>query len=455
MSASRVELSELKEWLTNEVKLERYFEKLTKYGFSSLSLIQNLEESDLDLVGITPPYHRKRMLKFCKDLQTKQSPHENKECTQRGNETSSSNQPASPETNEDSEHDYDHSDVETEYHPPPLPPKVGSGGVSKPKPVVPDRDSSLPRQKVDYNTTESNAPTTSASDDSSKIMHNETDFASKPLGLESKITSSSEGREVTKTPKKPPPIPPRSDIESEQLVNSEVREGKVDENNEQSDLMQGIDRSAESKPKMPYHVAEKASAPKPAPRRRLDKPERKSRDDQSVYTDSTEETNGKNVQLKDTALHREVESEPEDKEIGMQSEVDDEPIYGNQEECQQPDVAPVKEVEKPANKKPLPLPRHKVSDIRHSIAVPGRSTNCPDEEEKGNSESKLTKSLPRSNKFVQEESKESTRTPTIIQPSEVKSADHDDQDTYEVIGAGTQTVSKGTQHIHFLKKLLL
>lgn len=491
------ELSELKEWLTNEVKLERYFDKLTNYGFGSLSLIQNLEESDLDSVGITPPYHRKRMLKFCKDLQMKQSPHVNKECAQTGNDPTESAAheqvslvdeswlPRPPERNEDSEYIIDHSNEEdgSEPPPPPLPPK--SGDVSKAKPVAPDRESSLPHQPTDYNT-ESNTQTTSATAELSKTEQAEAMEPDLPpitlLGLDTNTSTFSEGKDVKIQKKKPPPIPQRSDLEPE-----EDKIYETNEDNEQSDLTKDIGTSEDSNVKMPY-IPEKVSAPKPVPRRRRGSKEKPLNTQSSQPKHSTDETNGNNSLVKDAALHSEEHTQS--KEIKAQSEEDDEPIYGNKDECRQAVAAPVKEMDKPANKKPLPLPRVKprqklaqqaVSDrqnlpvlpdrtkqdfIRHSIAVTDHFANQPDEEEKATqfkNGRKHTKSLPRSNKFPPVSDPEnfknpslaagSTTTSTSIQPSQPKPVSPpvhiDEQDTYEVIG-GVPKDDKGNCMSNYL-----
>ena len=64
MSGESIGQAALREWLDKEVKLERYFDKFVAHGYGSLAACCNIDDAVLDEVGITPPYHRKRLIKY-------------------------------------------------------------------------------------------------------------------------------------------------------------------------------------------------------------------------------------------------------------------------------------------------------------------------------------------------------------------------------------------------------
>ena len=71
MAADSEDILAVKEWLSSEVKLERYADKLVTNGFISLKSCCNIDETVLDEVGIVLPYHRKRFLAFVEKLKEK------------------------------------------------------------------------------------------------------------------------------------------------------------------------------------------------------------------------------------------------------------------------------------------------------------------------------------------------------------------------------------------------
>lgn len=71
MAADSEDILAVKEWLSSEVKLERYADKLVTNGFISLKSCCNIDETVLDEVGIVLPYHRKRFLVFVEKLKEK------------------------------------------------------------------------------------------------------------------------------------------------------------------------------------------------------------------------------------------------------------------------------------------------------------------------------------------------------------------------------------------------
>ena len=68
MSGESIGQAALREWLDKEVKLERYFDKFVAHGYGSLAACCNIDDAVLDEVGITPPYHRKRLIKYSETL---------------------------------------------------------------------------------------------------------------------------------------------------------------------------------------------------------------------------------------------------------------------------------------------------------------------------------------------------------------------------------------------------
>ena len=61
----------VKEWLSCEVRLDRYADKLESNGFTSLELCCTLNENALDQMEIVLPYHRKRFLMYAEKLREK------------------------------------------------------------------------------------------------------------------------------------------------------------------------------------------------------------------------------------------------------------------------------------------------------------------------------------------------------------------------------------------------
>lgn len=185
---SDAELSQLKEWLTNEVKLHRYFDKLVNYRFSSIESMKNLTESDLDAVGIVPPYHRTRLLKFCESLKLDDTEHDSDSTlASTGSKATETKQEIVDAHIEDGntltiEPDKDLED----FTPPPLPPKK-----STPKPPEPpNRESSLPRIPQA-------SCLTGVNYDTENTIPNDTQHV-----------------------KRPPPIPPRADLTEENVESS-------------------------------------------------------------------------------------------------------------------------------------------------------------------------------------------------------------------------------------------
>ena len=60
---------EVREWLTNDAKLERYFDNFMQSGLNTLSKCCTLDDRMLDLLGIELPGHRKRLVGVAKQLQ--------------------------------------------------------------------------------------------------------------------------------------------------------------------------------------------------------------------------------------------------------------------------------------------------------------------------------------------------------------------------------------------------
>ena len=71
MAAVKQDIEAVKEWLSSEVKLDRYADKLESNGFTSLELCCTLNENALDKMEIIMPYHRKRFLMYTEKLREK------------------------------------------------------------------------------------------------------------------------------------------------------------------------------------------------------------------------------------------------------------------------------------------------------------------------------------------------------------------------------------------------
>ena len=71
MAAENEDFEAVKDWLANEVKLERYADKLVSNGYISLEICCNIDENALDKIGIVLPYHRRRLLGFVEKLREK------------------------------------------------------------------------------------------------------------------------------------------------------------------------------------------------------------------------------------------------------------------------------------------------------------------------------------------------------------------------------------------------
>lgn len=73
MESDDTKIAAVREWLANEVKLDRYADKLLSNGFISLETCCNIDESVLDEIGIVLLYHRRRFLQFVGKLREKLS----------------------------------------------------------------------------------------------------------------------------------------------------------------------------------------------------------------------------------------------------------------------------------------------------------------------------------------------------------------------------------------------
>ena len=71
MATVKQDTEAVKEWLSCEVRLDRYADKLESNGFTSLELCSNLNENALDKMEIVLPYHRKRFLMYAEKLREK------------------------------------------------------------------------------------------------------------------------------------------------------------------------------------------------------------------------------------------------------------------------------------------------------------------------------------------------------------------------------------------------
>lgn len=71
MASAKEDIEAVKEWLSSEVRLDRYADKLESNGFTSLELCCTLNENALDKMEIVLPYHRKRFLMYAEKLREK------------------------------------------------------------------------------------------------------------------------------------------------------------------------------------------------------------------------------------------------------------------------------------------------------------------------------------------------------------------------------------------------
>ena len=189
------EADSVRQWLVEEVKLERYFDKLVRHGYDSLQACCSIDGHVLDEMGVIPPYHRKRLLKYAEELRTRYAPSSlcldaepGRECTpaplDNQFESNSPVREALPPKEEEEE---------AATGPPPiLPPKLQKSTLvgrssSKPKPQVPVRLSSFDRKTVPP------APRPDSPDFMANVNNEQKDFR----------------RESAKSP---PPVPPRSDL---------------------------------------------------------------------------------------------------------------------------------------------------------------------------------------------------------------------------------------------------
>lgn len=71
MATVKQDIEAVKEWLSSEVRLDRYADKLESNGYTSLELCCTLNENALDKMEIVLPYHRKRFLMYAEKLREK------------------------------------------------------------------------------------------------------------------------------------------------------------------------------------------------------------------------------------------------------------------------------------------------------------------------------------------------------------------------------------------------
>lgn len=155
MAAENEDIQAVKDWLANEVKLERYADKLVSNGYISLEICCNIDENALDKIGIVLPYHRRRFLGFVERLREKLGMN----FTDKDNGVMSNTELISNGAEEGSEQEkslirfdrvVEGKDVEdtkavyvnVEDDVPRLPPKVSKrpSGKARPPPVPPRRD---------------------------------------------------------------------------------------------------------------------------------------------------------------------------------------------------------------------------------------------------------------------------------------------------------------------------
>lgn len=156
MAAENEDFEAVKDWLANEVRLERYADKLASNGYISLEICCNIDENALDKIGIRLPYHRRRFLGFVEKLREKLGMNftnndngdiSNTELISNGAEEGSGQEKSLIKFDTDVE-DKDVDDTKAVYvnvedDVPRLPPKVlkpRSSGKGRPPPIPPRRD---------------------------------------------------------------------------------------------------------------------------------------------------------------------------------------------------------------------------------------------------------------------------------------------------------------------------
>ena len=148
MATVKQDIDSVKEWLSSEVRLDRYADKLESNGFTSLELCCTLDENALDRMEIVLPYHRKRFLMYAEKLREKlgfglTNGEEGTGLTSHGSETG--NEQQGPLINFDSEAPTSKSSlssddiVSEDVNTPMLPPKK-KGSVKLPPPIPPRAD---------------------------------------------------------------------------------------------------------------------------------------------------------------------------------------------------------------------------------------------------------------------------------------------------------------------------
>ena len=300
MSGESLEQIALREWLEKEVKLERYFDKFVAHGYASLEACCNINDSVLDKVGITPPYHRKRLLKFSESLKDRlSSPGSNHDLVPRaitasdlqapietGNQklvVKTDNQGTVIENLENpegltgltsvSEQKKEFAEAEPfstklnpvvdDCHAPPIPPKervLKSNSVSKTKPAAPARNTSLKRHgSISEVITES----TLNSSSNQGIKQGEKSQLPNVITTGNKIDSVDIQRNdpadsfLPQKGKLPPPIPPRvdlvdvgkcSDSKSGNIVDQEATENPTLSKSGTNSQLNGNDQTLDGKP---------------------------------------------------------------------------------------------------------------------------------------------------------------------------------------------------------------
>ena len=150
MAVVNEHIEAVKDWLANEVKLERYADKLVSNGYISLEICCNIDENALDKIGIVLPYHRRRFLGFVEKLRDKLGMNltnedngviSNTELISNGAEEGSEQEKSLiifDSVDEDKDVD-DTNSVYANVDVPRLPPKRSSG-KARPPPIPPRRD---------------------------------------------------------------------------------------------------------------------------------------------------------------------------------------------------------------------------------------------------------------------------------------------------------------------------
>ena len=162
------DIEAVKEWLSCEVRLDRYADKLESNGFTSLELCCTLNENALDKMGIVLPYHRRRFLTYAEKLREKlglglingeDGVTPSAGLTSHGLETGNEQQgPLINFVNEDTivRSSLSSDDLISEHvHPPMLPPKK-KGSVKLPPPIPPRADLSEEIEASDQRSTGEN-----------------------------------------------------------------------------------------------------------------------------------------------------------------------------------------------------------------------------------------------------------------------------------------------------------